>query len=570
MAALTPVYLTTLPLFLSPPPSPSPPSNNTAFFRARAKFLKLLGPSQQKTPAGPINKTARAIEKNNRIRSLEDASGTTSLAGAVAQAFPNAFDKTSVLAINSAFEKNTNGPQSGGASDIMTEFDPKLFAVNLGSGQTSGMNLLADSFKGAIVDFWSSTKATGLWDEMKVVRDVAVEDAENPGMLSIPAGTECFLCSVYPGTTADHVSTDTDRPNGVGTCRTAESCAASSGPAASSLNAALETATAASAPLALPASAEPMQVMAAGLGGVTEGASAEEPMKLPDANVLWHEMNIYCPGAGSEAAVAKALKGEELEDVCVDNELLKAIIKETFMPATGFGVAVANTNVHPAVSDVVDPELRAAMGVDPNPETGCVSGTKYNVYFTTHDPDQVKALNEMWDALIDDPSELLNYVQKVQAEVPDATPVLGDACAITIKRISTATYPPVDRMPAFGTEGLGLVGPSVVVGDGKSLTPITEVVAGKNHTLFLQNLPTQMPYEVQLIHGLDQSGPVVAKSEGFTPGSNGVSEITWTPTADDGGKDGRYYLKASLKNMPALFAFSQPFHIVEAATGRRL
>jgi len=529
-----------------------------------------LGPSNQKTPAGPINKTARAIEKDNKIRSLQDASGTTNFASAIGQAFPNAFTKTSVLAINSAFEKNTQGPQSGGSSDVMTEFNPKLFQTNLGTGKTSGMNRLADGFQNAIVDFWSSTKPTGLWEEMKIISDVAVEDAENPGMLSIPANTDCFLCSVYPGTTADHVSTDTDRPNGVGACRSAESCAADSGPAAPSLTTALETATAASAPLTLPESANTMGLMAAGLGGLTEGEPAEEPMALPDANVLWHEMNIYCPGAGSEAAAAKVLAGEELEDVCVDNELLKAIIKEYFMPATGFGVAVANTNVHPAVSDVVNPELRAAMGADPNPETGCMSGTKYNIYFTSHDPAQVGALNEMWDALIDDPSDLLGYIQKVQAEVPDATPVLGDACAITIKRISTATYPPVERMPAFGTEGLGMVGPSLVVGDGKSLTPITEVVAGEDYTLFLQNLPTQMPYEIRLIHGLDQSGPVVAESEGFTPGANGVSEITWTPSANDGGKDGRYYLKASMKNMPALFAFSQPFHIEEAATGRRL
>ena len=45
-----------------------------------------------------------------------------------------------------------------------------------------------------------------------------------------------------------------------------------------------------------------------------------------------------------------------------------------------------------------------------------------------------------------------------------------------IKRVSTATYPPVDRMPAFSGKGLGLLGPSVTVGDGLSLVPINEVV----------------------------------------------------------------------------------------------
>jgi hypothetical protein len=278
----------------------------------------------------------------------------------------------------------------------------------------------------------------------------------------------------------DLVSTNTERPNGVGTCRTSDACALEKG---ASIADAMASATAASGSTPLPAAASSVSTLAADGADAALGGAG-----LPDTNLLWQEINIYCPGAEASGTT------------CITDDLLKQAIKAYFDPLTGYAVAVANTNVHPSVEDVVDDDLRAELSAPQNNDQACMSGTKYNVYLTTHDNDQVPILNAVWDNIAGDPSDFLAFLQEVQKTDPAGLAPAGVVCGLTIKRVQTASYPSAERMPAFKPQGLSLMGPSVFVGDSTSIAPITEVVKGEEYSMFVQNFPATSPVEVRLIH----------------------------------------------------------------------
>ena len=196
---------------------------------------------------------------------------------------------------------------------------------------------------------------------------------------------------------------------------------------------------------------------------------------------------------------------------------------------------------------------------------------------TTFDNDYVANITSAWDNIMADPSGLVDLVNDAKAEaIGEGSEKENDerVCSITAKRISTLTYPPIERMPAFQPRGLGLSGPNVFVGSKDSIVPSTELVKGNEYTLFLQNFPAKNGYEVRLINGLDSTGPVIASSDKFKGDDKfNTEEIKWTvptsvPDSDTAGS--RYYLKVNSKQVPGLFAFSLPFHLSGQSSNRRI
>lgn len=294
-----------------------------------------------------------------------------------------------------------------------------------------------------------------------------------------------------------------------------------------------------------------------------EAAATASPVNLPDSNLVWNELSIYCPTSAAAAADTSTAAAK-----CVSDEIIKATVGAYLSDLPGISVAVAPKELHAAVADVLPDDLKESLMADPAQDMECMTGTRYDVYVSTLDNGNVKGLQEAFAAIAQGPSDflaLLNEAKDIAEEGRDK------ACGLSLKPKTTVAFPSVDKMPAFQPRTLGLIGPSISMGSPDSIVPVSEAVKGTQYTLFLQNFPAGSAYEVRLMEGLDPVGTVIANVDGSEMGKDGVAEVKWTaPAGLDTDKDARYYLKTSLKSFPAFFTVSQPFFIRDTATpGRR-
>lgn len=362
--------------------------------------------------------------------------------------------------------------------------------------------------------------------------DVAAEPTAQT-QVAVSEETQCLVCGAAP---VEQV--------GRGTCRVSDACTA-----AKPAEALLQAQTAAAAAGAeLPASVSTMTDLLGTLGGVD--GDKNNGKALPELLYLWYELSVYCAAGSAD---------------CVSEARLKQAVKVRLAGAvgqdSGFSVAAASTAVPAAVAHLADEGLlsathRARRVLQAGATDGCAAeGTHFNVYATTIDAGLQEPIRAAWAALVKDPEPL--------------RAALGpDACALTAARKGAILYPPIERMEPFQPQGLGLVGPSVIVGSGAAIAPVDHVVRGQPYRLFLQNFPGGSPAELRLIGSKAAAAGGLGALEGVPLATvrsfddDGVTELAWTVAEDL--PQGRYYVRASAGPGWALFATSQPFSVVAA------
>jgi len=372
--------------------------------------------------------------------------------------------------------------------------------------------------------------------------------------------TNCFICSVGPGTASEHMT-------GPSSCVVSDACSEAETPAAAFASA--EEAAKAAA-VAAGGDAKPFDLSFPGMSGLSGGSLgrklAEGEIELPDVWMLWHEMTVYChttdPSLDTQGMI---------DEGCVSEDYVKDIIRAYLGPAytqDDFQLAVASASVHDAVKSLVEEPLAAALA--PERHADCEGWTKFNIYITASDPAVEKALTEEWEAIVDDPSDF----QTTLLQNSDATAKIKP-CTMLLKRVATAKYPSLQNMKGFKplNNGMSLIGPSLTVASEAAIVPVTELVEGQTYKLYVQNFMKGSQINVYLIKGLERTGPVVATIADFDD-SKGMVESEWTAPiglegASSGGKEQKYYLTASVGNFPALFANSQAFTIVPVASVAR-
>jgi len=372
--------------------------------------------------------------------------------------------------------------------------------------------------------------------------------------------TNCFICSVGPGTAAEHMT-------GPSSCVVSDACSDSDSPA-SALASAKEAAKAAAA--AGGGDAKPFDLSFPEMSGMSSGSMgrklAEGEIELPDVWMLWHEMTVYChttdPSLDTQGLI---------DEGCVSEDYVKDIVRAYLGPAytrDDFQLAVASAGVHDAVKALVEEPLAAAMA--PAWNADCEGWTKFNIYITASDPAVEKALTQEWEAIVNDPSDF----QTTLLQNSDASAKIKP-CSMLIRRVATAKYPSLQNMKGFKplNNGMSLIGPSLTVASEAAIVPVTELVEGQTYKLYVQNFMKGSQINVFLIKGLERTGPVVATIADFDD-SKGMVESEWMAPvgleeASSGGKKPKYYLTASVGNFPAFFANSQAFTIVPVASAAR-
>lgn len=368
-----------------------------------------------------------------------------------------------------------------------------------------------------------------------------------PGKVSVN-NSDCFMCRVGPGATADHVG----------------------GPAACEVNDACE-------------GMGPLEVAAAAQGQTQQDLSFPQSRYMPyvdeegelqnsDVGLFWHELTVYCrPTDGATES--------DVTEGCLDRAYIKGLVME-YMGADVSklaDVAVSQMNVHDAVKPFVvqldpDGELDTALAPEWSPE--CQGWSKFNVYVTTTYADAAAAVKEIWAEIVADPTTFSDAV------VSNAAAAGADAellpCFVTVERKAATTFPSLNKWPSFKpSRELGLA-PSLTIGSATAIVPVESLVAGRQYTLFLQNFPQNSQIDIVLKDGtgaasvFDAAGVgsqqvLVAAIDAFDD-EDGIEEVAWTAPHTPG----RYFLQAFPTNVPALFATSTVFSIVdpeEAAGG---
>lgn len=370
--------------------------------------------------------------------------------------------------------------------------------------------------------------------------------------------TNCFVCSVGPGTSAEHMT-------GPSSCVVSDACSEAETPAAAFASA-KEAANVAAAE-AEGDDVKPFDLSFPGMGaGSLHRELTEREIELPDVWMLWHEMTVYCrttdPSLDTQGII---------DEGCVSENYVKDIVRGYLGPTYAqddYQLAVASANVHDAIKALVEEPLAAAMTPEWNAD--CEGWTKFNIYITASDPVIEEALTEEWEAIVDNPLDfqitlLQNY---------DATAKITP-CSLSIKRVGTAKYPSLQNMKGFKPlkNGMSLIGPSLTVAAEAAIVPVTELVEGQTYKLYVQNFMKSSQVNVFLIKGLERTGPMVATIADFDD-KEGMVELEWMAPvglegASNSGNEQKYYLTASVGNLPALFANSQAFTIVPVASAAR-
>lgn len=434
---------------------------------------------------------------------------------------------------------------SEGKNDLIVE-DPKLFQAPALKDAWGVLPMLLAKRAAAEASSSSSTVA---------------ESKPSPGLISVN-NTDCVLCSVAPGATADHLG-------GLESCHVSDACAAADSPMA-----AVEAARAAA-----PAGFD----VSSGVPGLSalskrEDVDEEAMEELPGVWMLWHELVVYCrptdPAVQSSSSITDGTS-------CLSATYIKDIVRAFLGPehADDYQLAVASTELPAAVKPLVqaDVGLLAALAMQPprREDAGCQGlGAKYNVYMTANDREVEEYLTREWQAIVADPSDLeATLLQNAPVETSSSSSNKVTPCAIAVKRAGVAKYPNLQNMKGFKplTSGLAPVGPSVTLASDAAIAPVAEVTEGQAYKVYVQNFMKGAKLSLQLVKGLDRSGPVVVAVESFEEeDESGMAELMWVPPPglkerEQRGQINKYYLKASVDSFPALFANSQPFTLRTAA-----
>lgn len=354
------------------------------------------------------------------------------------------------------------------------------------------------------------------------------------GLISVN-NTDCFLCNVQPGVTAEHVS-------GPGTCEVSDACQGDSP---------METFQAAKA-------STDQDISFPGMMALPRKLQKDDSSDLPDVWLLWHEMTVYC------RSVDPTVDSASITDGCLSQEYVKTVIR-AYLGQDNQGeyqLAVASTGIHDSVKPLAGEELQQAMAPEWNPD--CEGWTKYNVYITANDKDVEEQLLAEWRDIVNDPTDLeATLLQNADANAK------VKPCSIALKRVGVANYPSFGNMKGFKplSSGMSLAGPSITLASEKAITPISKIIEGETYKMYIQNFMKGAKINIHMVKGLDRTGPVIASISDFNDNDgDGITELAWTAPLGLKGKEqegdvNKYYLLANVESFPALFANSQAFTI---------
>ena len=339
----------------------------------------------------------------------------------------------------------------------------------------------------------------------KILGDgLATHDHEiqyTPGTISAN-NSKCFLCSVRPGNSADHVG----GPEG---CEIKDECEADN--PVESYQKAYRKAD---------MDITPSMPLPAGLGSADEAP-------LPDTWMLWNEVTVYCvPKAGVPADEAAA-------GGCGNRELLMEVLKGYILfnaTTNDYGISVTPVAVHGAAANFTDAavtDLAAGLAPDwsPDIEPACQQSgvyTKYDVRVTATDPAVEQHLLDVFEELAATPGDLEQSLQTNDAgDDSDA-----EICAVAVVEKGETRYPSIKKMPAFKPSEKLVFAPNLVVADDTSIVPLSKLAPGETYKIYVQNFPQGSKVNIKLMNGWKLDGPTVATIDSFE--DDGTHEVLWT------------------------------------------
>ncbi len=413
---------------------------------------------------------------------------------------------------------------------------------------------------------------------------VDMDDRESivrPGLISAN-NSDCFLCNVGPGNTADHIG-------GPGNCEVKDVCGSSNNPA--EIYATAQEATA-------------MNILPPSVNKAIGNVDVDGNPIIPNTWILWHELVVYCTSSDSETDDSSITRD------CVSADYIKDVIKGYILLDSDkmeYQIAVSEGNVHAVVDAFPDPTLEdLKAGVAPAWNQECQGWTKYDIRIVASDPEVEQHILDVMEAFVEDSTDLQTTILENSDPSADLQP-----CGITIMEKGETRVPSLQKMPAFTPSRRFTLGPDVVIADGVSIEPVKFLTPGETYTVFVQNFPKGSKIDLKLMAGLATTGPIVASIASFD--DDGLSEVRWTvpkdiptdgkqfvclydvlPRRGMGDRDrkgfshieswiftpsfqhfffnqpqhiphpisagGKQYLKAEIKDIPALFTFSQVFY----------
>ena len=415
--------------------------------------------------------------------------------------------------------------------------------------------------------------ADGLVDDDEQRRKLALNAAKDDGSAGFHPGlisannSDCFLCSVGPGKSEDHIG-------GPGSCEVSEECKADNPVDA------YEEATKLTTKNILPPAADAMLPKTDGDGNYV----------YPNTWLLWSELVVYCRSTDPDTDDAS------ITDDCLDKEYLKEVLKGYILlnsTTDEYHITVAPSGLHraaqqpnfaPDAQDTSVPALKEAMVPAWNPD--CQGWTKYDIQVVASEAAAEQHILDVFEEFFADAADLEDTILSNwdQHQEEDLQP-----CGIIITEKGEQRYPSIKAMPAFRPSTTSLLAPNVVVADGTSIEPLRKLVPGEAYKIYVQNFPAGSKVVVRLLQGLQLNGPTVATIAKFE--DDGTVEVAWTAPTDvdlDGAcpfpfplfnpmhthpislalsfptppptpTGGKYYLQAQPADFPALFAFSQVF-----------
>ena len=362
-----------------------------------------------------------------------------------------------------------------------------------------------------------------------------------PGLISAN-NSECFLCSVHPGRTLDHVG-------GPDACETSEACDADNPVDAYVQAQGLTNLNIMPPPGALP--------------GVSGWANAS----LADTWLLWSELVVYCqhrdPGEDDASIERDCLTKEYV------TEVLKSFIALNATDGTEYQITLSQGGLHPVATlstfhleheDSAMSELRSRLAPAWNPD--CQGWTKFDVQVTASESEAEQHLLDVFEKFYEDPTDLRLTLIENWDPSEDIQP-----CGAVMTEKGEHRFPSIETMPAFRPSLTGSLGPDVTIADGVSITPPRTLVPGETYKVYVQNFPAGTKIILKLLAGLEQDGPVVDTIESFD--DDGISELAWTAPRDVDFSPKKYYLQATPAAFPVLFGNSQVFSFQDVADARK-
>ena len=359
-----------------------------------------------------------------------------------------------------------------------------------------------------------------------------------PGLISAN-NSDCFLCSVGPGKSEDHIG-------GPGSCEVSEECKADN-----PVDAYAEATKLTTKNILPPAAA----------GILPETTKGNGDVVYPNTWLLWSELVVYCrstdPDTDDASITANCLTKEYVEEVVKNYLLLNSTAANqgyqvTVAPA-GLHAAAQLPNFAPDVEDTTVPALRDALSPEWNPD--CQGWTKYDIQVAATDPKVEQHVLDVFEDFFADAADLedtilSNWDQNFEEELVP--------CGITITEKGEQRFPSIKTMPAYKPSETFNIAPNLVLADDTSIEPVRSIVPGETYKIYVQNFPAGSKVDVKLLEGSKVDGPVVASIAKFD--DDGTAELAWVAPGE--GLDlaaGKYYLQAQPVDFPALFAFSQLF-----------